>query len=49
LFNQPRPVRTLKQPKGWTPRAIAEAAQTELREALTPIEGSSEFFNWDAV
>jgi NAD(P)-dependent dehydrogenase (short-subunit alcohol dehydrogenase family) len=49
LFSQPRPVRTLKQPKGWTPQTIGEAAARELRDALTPLEGSSEYFSWDAV
>jgi NAD(P)-dependent dehydrogenase (short-subunit alcohol dehydrogenase family) len=49
LFNQPRPVRTLKQPKGWTPETIAAAASAELGDALTPLEGTSEYFNWDAV
>jgi NAD(P)-dependent dehydrogenase (short-subunit alcohol dehydrogenase family) len=49
LFSQPRPVRTLKQPKGWTPETIAAAAKKELGDALTPLEGSSEYFNWDAV
>jgi NAD(P)-dependent dehydrogenase (short-subunit alcohol dehydrogenase family) len=49
LFNQPRPVRTLKQPKGWTPETIAAAARVELGDALTPLEGTSEYFNWDAV
>ena len=49
LFNQPRPVRTLKEPKGWTPQAIAAAAPRELGDALTPLEGTSEYFNWDAV
>jgi NAD(P)-dependent dehydrogenase (short-subunit alcohol dehydrogenase family) len=49
LFSQPRPVRTLKAPKGWTPATIAEAAPRELGGALTPLEGTSEYFNWDAV
>jgi NAD(P)-dependent dehydrogenase (short-subunit alcohol dehydrogenase family) len=49
LFNQPRPVRTLKQPKGWTPETIAAAARAELGDALTPLEGTSEYFNWEAV
>ena len=49
LFNQPRPVRTLKQPAGWTPETIAAAARAELGDALTPLEGTSEYFNWDAV
>ena len=49
LFSQPRPVRTLKQPQGWTPETIAKAMQGEARDALTPLEGTSEYFNWDAV
>jgi NAD(P)-dependent dehydrogenase (short-subunit alcohol dehydrogenase family) len=49
LFSQPRPVRTLKQPNGWTPASIAEAAKRELGDALTPLEGTSEYFNWDAI
>jgi NAD(P)-dependent dehydrogenase (short-subunit alcohol dehydrogenase family) len=49
LFNQPRPVRTLKEPKGWTPQSIAAAAPRELGDALTPLEGTSEYFNWEAV
>jgi NAD(P)-dependent dehydrogenase (short-subunit alcohol dehydrogenase family) len=49
LFSQPRPVRTLKEPKGWTPETIAEAAAREFTDALTPLEGTSEFFDWDPV
>jgi NAD(P)-dependent dehydrogenase (short-subunit alcohol dehydrogenase family) len=49
LFNQPRPVRTLKQAKGWTPETIAAAARAELGDALTPLEGTSEYFTWEAV
>jgi NAD(P)-dependent dehydrogenase (short-subunit alcohol dehydrogenase family) len=49
LFSQPRPVRTLKEPKGWTPETIADAATRDLSDALTPLEGSAEYFNWDAV
>jgi NAD(P)-dependent dehydrogenase (short-subunit alcohol dehydrogenase family) len=49
LFSQPRPVRTLKKPKGWTPETIAEAAARELEDALTPLEGTSEYFDWDPV
>jgi NAD(P)-dependent dehydrogenase (short-subunit alcohol dehydrogenase family) len=49
LFNQPRPVRTLKQPSGWTAQSIAEAATRELGDALTPLQGTSEYFDWDAV
>jgi NAD(P)-dependent dehydrogenase (short-subunit alcohol dehydrogenase family) len=49
LFSQPRPVRTMKQPQGWTPESIAAAAPREFGDALTPLEGSAEYFNWEAV
>jgi hypothetical protein len=42
-------VRTLKEPNGWTPQSIAAAAPRELGDALTPLEGTSEYFNWEAV
>jgi NAD(P)-dependent dehydrogenase (short-subunit alcohol dehydrogenase family) len=47
LFSQPRPVRTLKEPKGWTPETLAAAVQREAADALTPLEGTAEYFNWD--
>jgi hypothetical protein len=47
LFSQPRPVRTLKEPRGWTPESLAEAVQREAADALTPLEGSAEYFDWD--
>ena len=49
LFSQPRPVKTLKNPKGWTPATIAERVEAELGSALTPLEGTAEYFNWDPV
>jgi NAD(P)-dependent dehydrogenase (short-subunit alcohol dehydrogenase family) len=49
LFNQPRPVRTLKNAKGWTVESIAAAAPREFGGALTPLEGTSEVFSWDAI
>lgn len=48
LFNQPRPVATLKEPKGFTPSGIAEQIRGEA-EKLTPLEGTAEFFDWDPV
>jgi NAD(P)-dependent dehydrogenase (short-subunit alcohol dehydrogenase family) len=48
LFNQPRPVATLKEPKGFTPSGIAEQMKTEAAK-LTPLEGTAEFFDWDPV
>ncbi len=49
LFNQPRPVQTLKEPAGWTPESIAQALPGAFKDALTPLEGTAEFFDWDPV
>jgi len=49
LFSQPRPVRTLKEPNGWTPQTLAEAVRREAVDALTPLEGTAEYFDWDPV
>ncbi|MCC6946368.1 MAG: SDR family oxidoreductase [Bradyrhizobiaceae bacterium] len=49
LFSQPRPVRTLREPQGWTPQALAEAVRREAADALTPLEGTAEYFNWEPV
>jgi NAD(P)-dependent dehydrogenase (short-subunit alcohol dehydrogenase family) len=46
LFSQPRPVATLKEPKGFSPSGIAEQMKAEAGK-LTPLEGTAEFFNWD--
>jgi NAD(P)-dependent dehydrogenase (short-subunit alcohol dehydrogenase family) len=48
LFSQPRPVRTLKEPAGWTPESIAQALPGAFKDALTPLEGTAEYFDWDA-
>lgn len=47
LFSQPRPVRTLKAPNGWTPETLADAVRREASDALTPLEGSADYFDWD--
>ena len=49
LFSQPRPMHTLKEPKGWTPQMLAEAVRREAADALTPLEGTAEYFDWDPV
>lgn len=48
LFNQSRPVRTLHTAEGWTPQSVA-ALMPALRNSLTPLEQSSDFFTWDPV
>jgi NAD(P)-dependent dehydrogenase (short-subunit alcohol dehydrogenase family) len=47
LFSQPRPVRTLHRPEGWTPQAIGQEIRAAFGPALTPLERSADVFNWD--
>jgi NAD(P)-dependent dehydrogenase (short-subunit alcohol dehydrogenase family) len=49
LFSQPRPVRTMHKPDGWTPQAIDAQFNGALAEALTPLERSGDVFSWDPV
>jgi NAD(P)-dependent dehydrogenase (short-subunit alcohol dehydrogenase family) len=46
LFSQPRPVRTLHRSEGWTPESIGKAMGA-FKGALTPLEGTADFFNWE--
>lgn len=47
LFSQPRPVKTLHRPEGWTPEAIAGQIKQAFGPALTPLERSNDVFTWD--
>ena len=49
LFNQPRPVRTLHRPDGWTPQKLDEQLKGAFGPSLTPLERSSDVFSWDPV
>jgi hypothetical protein len=49
LFSQPRPVETLKRPEGWTPALIADALEGPVKEKLTPLEGTGQYFKWEPV
>jgi NAD(P)-dependent dehydrogenase (short-subunit alcohol dehydrogenase family) len=49
LFSQPRPVRTMHKPDGWTPQAIDAQINGAFAEALTPLERSGDVFSWDPV
>jgi NAD(P)-dependent dehydrogenase (short-subunit alcohol dehydrogenase family) len=49
LFSQHRPVRTLHRSEGWTPQTIAGALPGALKNSLTPLEGTAEFFDWEPV
>jgi NAD(P)-dependent dehydrogenase (short-subunit alcohol dehydrogenase family) len=49
LFSQPRSVRTMHKPDGWTPQAIDAQFNGAFAEALTPLERSGDVFSWDPV
>jgi NAD(P)-dependent dehydrogenase (short-subunit alcohol dehydrogenase family) len=49
LFNQPRPVRTLHRPEGWTPATIGAQLKDAFADAFTPLERSEDYFNWDPI
>ncbi len=47
LFNQPRPIATLHEPKGWAPGDIATKFGAAFKDKLTPLDRSGDVFNWD--
>jgi NAD(P)-dependent dehydrogenase (short-subunit alcohol dehydrogenase family) len=49
LFSQPRPVRTIHRPEGWTPQVIDAQLKGVFADALTPLERSGDVFSWDPV
>jgi len=49
LMSQPRPVRAMHQGDGWTPTTVLEHAFPAFESSLTPLERSSDVFNWDPV
>jgi NAD(P)-dependent dehydrogenase (short-subunit alcohol dehydrogenase family) len=49
LFNQPRPIRSLHRPDGWTAQAIDEELKGAFGASLTPLEVSGDVFSWDPV
>jgi NAD(P)-dependent dehydrogenase (short-subunit alcohol dehydrogenase family) len=49
LFNQPRPIRTLHRPDGWTPQQLDQQLKSAFGPSLTPLERSGDVFSWDPV
>jgi NAD(P)-dependent dehydrogenase (short-subunit alcohol dehydrogenase family) len=49
LFNQPRPIKTLRCAEGWTPEKLAAEVKTALAPSFTPLERSEDVFNWDPI
>ena len=49
LFNQPRPVKTIRRADGWTPEQIAAELKPAFASLFTPLERSEDVFNWDPI
>jgi NAD(P)-dependent dehydrogenase (short-subunit alcohol dehydrogenase family) len=49
LFNQPRPIRTLAQVSGWTPRSLLDHGFPAIRNAFTDLGVSASVFPYDPV
>ncbi|CTQ76062.1 SDR family NAD(P)-dependent oxidoreductase [Roseibium alexandrii] len=49
LLSQPRPVRSMARPDGWTPESILEHAFPAFSSTLVPLERSADVFCWDPV
>ena len=49
LYNQSRPVRTMRDGDGWTPARVADVVLPALKPSFTPLERSRQVFTWDAT
>ena len=49
LFSQPRPIRGMGRPEGWTPETIIDNAFPAFKTSLTPLDRSADVFSWDPV
>ena len=49
LFNQPRPVKTIRRADGWTPEQIAAELKPAFASLFTPLERSEDVFNWEPI
>lgn len=49
LFSQPRPVQTMHEGEGWTPKTIVETAFPAMQRAMTPPDTSPSYFSWPPI
>ena len=49
LMTQPRPIRSVANPAGWSPETILSTAFPAMEGALTPLERSNDVFGWEPV
>jgi NAD(P)-dependent dehydrogenase (short-subunit alcohol dehydrogenase family) len=48
LFSQPRPIRTIASPEGFSVEAIEKTVAPAMRKFLVPLDGN-EYWAWDAI
>ena len=49
LYNQPRPIRIMANPGGWTPEVLTEQWLPAVKNSFTPLERTRDVFAWDPV
>jgi hypothetical protein len=49
LYNQPRPIRIMARPDGWTPEKLAEHWLPAVKNSFTPLERTRDVYPWDPV
>ena len=49
LYNQPRPIRIMARPDGWTPEKLAEHWLPAVKNSFTPLERTRDVFGWDPI
>jgi hypothetical protein len=49
LYNQPRPIRIVARPDGWTSEKLAETWLPAVEKAFTPLERTRDVYPWDPV
>jgi NAD(P)-dependent dehydrogenase (short-subunit alcohol dehydrogenase family) len=49
LYNQPRPIRIMARPDGWTCERLAEQWLPAVQNSFTPLERTRDVYPWDPV
>ena len=49
LYNQPRPIRIIARPDGWTSEKLAEHWLPAVEKAFTPLERTRDVYPWDPI
>jgi len=49
LFSQNRPIRSIHNAEGWTPRSIHEEGMPALAPSFIPMDRSADTFSWDPI